>query len=135
MSEEKEKFHYTYSASQQEEISKIRNKYLTDTAAGEVDKMEQLRQLDAAVTRKATVPSLTLGIIGAMVMGTGMSLIMTNIGEYLGLVSTLIPGIVIGLVGMVGVIFAYPLYHCILKRQRKKAAPQILKLTEELSDK
>lgn len=134
MSEQNEKFHYTYSASQQEEIHKIRNKYLMDSAAEAVDKMEQLRQLDAWVTRRATIPALALGVIGTLVMGAGMSLVMTDLGEYLHLASTLMPGIIIGLVGMVGVIFAYPLYHCILKRQRRKAAPQILKLTEELSE-
>lgn len=135
MSEQNNKFEFTYSASQQEEINKIRKKYLTDDAIEEVDKMEQLRRLDAGVTKKAMIPSLTIGIIGTLILGMGMSLIMTDIGEYIGMTSKLIPGIIIGLVGMVGVICAYPLYNCIITKQRKKIAPQILKLTEELSQK
>ncbi len=134
MSEQNEKFHYTYSAAQQEEINRIRKKYLPDAADGELDKMEQLRQLDAEVTKRAAVPAITLGCIGALIMGAGMSLIMTDIGEYLSLASVLIPGIIIGLAGMAGVISAYPIYNCILRKQRKKAAPQILKLTEELAE-
>ncbi len=135
MSEQNNKFEFTYSASQQEEINKIRKKYLTDDAIEEVDKMEQLRRLDAGVTKKAMIPSLTIGIIGALILGMGMSLIMTDIGEYIGMTSKLIPGIIIGLVGMIFVICAYPLYNCIITKQRKKIAPQILKLTEELSQK
>lgn len=135
MSEQNNKFEFTYSASQQEEISKIRKKYLTDDVTREVDKMEQLRRLDAGVTKKAMIPSLTVGTIGVLIMGTGMSLIMTDIGNYIGMTSKLIPGIVIGLVGMIGVICAYPLYNWMITRQRKKIAPQILRLTEELSQK
>ncbi len=133
MSEQNNKFEFTYSASQQEEINSIRKKYLAEDSARTVDKMEQLRRLDAGVTKSAMIPSLTLGIVGTLMMGMGMSLIMTDIGERVGIDSALLPGIVIGLVGMLGVICAYPLYHRILKRQRKKLAPQILRLTEELS--
>lgn len=134
MSEQNEKFSYTYSAAQQEEIDKIRKKYLPEEAQ-EVDKMEQLRRLDAGVSNKAAVTALVVGILGALVMGLGMSLVMTDLGQSLGMVSPLVPGIAIGLVGMAGVICAYPLYHRILKKQRQKIAPRILKLTEELSQK
>ncbi len=133
MEEKKETFTYTYSAAQQEEIAAIRKKYAADTKSAEVDKMEQLRKLDAAVTNKAMTAALTVGILGALVMGTGMSLIMTDLAAILGMISALIPGIIIGIFGMAGVIAAYPLYQFVLKRQRAKAAPQILKLTEELS--
>ncbi len=131
--EEKETFTYTYSAAQQEEIATIRKKYAHNTQPTEVDKMEQLRRLDAGVTKKAMIAALTVGILGALIMGTGMSLIMTDLGAKLGMTSALIPGIVTGIVGMAGVIVAYPLYQLALKRQRAKAAPQILKLTEELT--
>ncbi len=131
--EQKETFTYTYSAAQQEEIAAIRKKYTSDTQPAEVDKMAELRRLDASVTNKATTVSMTVGILGALVMGTGMSLIMTDLAAIIGMKSALIPGIIIGIVGMAGVIAAYPLYQFVLKKQRAKAAPRILKLTEELS--
>lgn len=131
MSQQNQKFEFTYSAAQQEEIEAIRKKYLSPEA--QADKMEQLRRLDAGVTQKAMIPALTVGILGTLVLGLGMSLIMTDIGAFLGISSPLLPGIVTGLAGMAGVIGAYPLYSRILARQRKKVAPQILRLAEELS--
>ncbi len=131
MEEKKETFTYTYSAAQQEEIAAIRKKYAAEPI--EVDKMEQLRKLDAGVTQKAMIAALTVGVLGALIMGTGMSLIMTDLAAILGMASALFPGIAIGIVGMAGVIAAYPLYQFVLKKERAKVAPQILKLTEELS--
>ncbi len=133
MEEKKETFTYTYSAAQQEEIAAIRKKYAADTQPAEADKMEQLRKLDAGVTNKASVVALCVGILSALIMGTGMSLVMTDLGVKLGMASPLIPGMIIGITGMAGVIAAYPLYQLVLKKQRAKVAPQILKLTEELS--
>lgn len=75
-----ESFNYTYSAKQQEEIKAIRQKYM----APEENKMEQLRRLDVSVTRKATIRSMTAGIIGALIMGLGMSITMTDIGAVFG---------------------------------------------------
>ncbi len=135
MSEQKETFSYTYSASQQQEVEAIRKKYTNDTAPTEIDKMTQLRRLDAGVTQKASVVALCVGIISALIMGSGMSLVMTDLGAKLGMTATTVPGILIGIVGMVGVILAYPLYQSIVRKERKKIAPQILKLTEELSQK
>ncbi len=133
MEEKKETFTYTYSAAQQEEIAAIRKKYAADTQPAEVDKMEQLRKLDAGVTNKASVVALCVGILSALIMGAGMSLVMTDLGTKLGVASARVSGIIIGIVGMAGVIAAYPLYQFVLKKQRAKVAPQILKLTEELS--
>ena len=128
--ENKENFSYTYSARQQKEVEAIRKKYMPK----EEDKMAQLRCLHAIPTRKAQAASLVVGVIGALVMGAGMSLVMTDLGEILGdyrSYATLI-GIVVGVAGMVPVALAYPLYNRVLRKQRKKIAPQILKLSEEL---
>lgn len=123
-------FKYTYSAKEQDEILKIRQKYQPK----EEDKMEYLRRLDAGVTRKATMMSISIGIIGALIMGSGMSMIMTNLGEYLGLsgIIGMIVGISIGVIGMVCVCVAYPIYNVTLRKEREKIAPEILRLTEEL---
>ena len=125
--ENKEGFNFTYSAAQQQEVENIRKKYLPK----EEDKMEQLRKLHAIPTQKAQAASLAVGIVGALIMGTGMSLVMTDIGSALGSVSVTI-GIVVGVVGMLLAASAYPLYNRVLKRQRHKIAPEILRLSDEL---
>ena len=125
--ENKEGFNFTYSAEQQKEIEAIRKKYLPR----EESKMEQLRRLHAIPTQKAQACAIVLGVIGTLILGTGMSLAMTDIGSALGSLSMVI-GIVIGIVGMVLVALAYPLYNRVLKKQREKIAPEILRLTDEL---
>lgn len=121
-------FQYTYSAKEQNEINDIRKKYLPK----EEDKMEQLRRLDASVNRKGTVVSLVIGIIGALIMGAGMSLVMTDLGAKLGMASVMVPGIVIGIVGMIGVCLAYPVYQAVTKHERERIAPEIIRLSDEL---
>ena len=125
-----EEFKLTYSAKEQEELRKIRQKYVPK----EVDRMEQLRKLDAGVTRKAVVLSLVAGIIGALVLGFGMSLIMTDVGETLGLYGTIqvVLGVVIGMIGVVLVSVAYPIYNRIARKERERIAPEIIRLTDEL---
>lgn len=124
MDEKKETFHYTYSASQQEEIKSIREKYAPP--AQEEDKMERLRKLDRSVTRPGTIVSLIVGIISSLVLGVGMCCTMVWADTMF------VPGIIIGIVGILGVIAAYPLYNMITKRQRVKLAPEILLLSDEL---
>ncbi len=123
-------FNYTYSAVEQDEIKKIREKYQPKVE----DDMSKLRKLDAEVTNKATMNSLVIGIIGALIMGTGMSFVMTDLGAVFGLQGNLnlVVGIIVGLVGLVLAGTAYPMYVKVLKRERAKAAPEILRLTEEL---
>ena len=117
-----EQFNYTYSAKQQDEVKKIREKYVVQ----EEDKMEQLRRLDQSVTQKSTMYSLVIGVIGALVMGTGMSCCMVWQGVWF------IPGIFVGIIGIALVGCAYPLYNHITKKEREKIAPEIIRLTDEL---
>lgn len=123
-------FKYTYSAKEQDEIKRIRQKYMVQ----EEDGMTRLRKLDAKANSKATMMSLVLGIIGALVMGTGMSLIMTDLSEIFGMtvMEGMLIGVVVGLIGMTLVALAYPIYKKVLKSQREKIAPEILRLSEEL---
>ena len=123
-------FAYVYSADEQDEIRRIRQKY----QAQEEDNMSRLRKLDASVTQKATIVSLVIGIIGSLVMGTGMSLILTELGLLLGMDGSIawIIGVIIGIIGIILVALAYPVYNRILKKEREKIAPEILRLTEEL---
>ena len=124
MDETKEIFHYTYSASQQEEIKSIREKYAPPVHTE--DGMDRLRRLDQSATRPGTIASLILGILGALMLGVGMCCTIVW-GEAL-----FVPGIIIGIVGIIGVIGAYPLYSRITKKQRERLAPEILRLTDEL---
>lgn len=125
-------FSYTYSAKEQAEIKKIRDKYKKPTETE--DKMERLRRLDAGVTKTAETVALVLGIIGVLVLGLGMSLCMTELGEMLGTDKTLstVIGIIIGVFGGIIAGTAYPVYNLIIKRKREKLAPEIIRLTDEL---
>ena len=124
MEEKKATFTYTYSAKEQEEIKKIRGKYAPPTKME--TSMEQLRRLDASATKEATVVSLVVGIISTLVLGVGMCCTMVWNDRLF------IPGIVIGIVGIAGVIAAYPIYTHMVKRKREKLAPEILRLSDEL---
>ena len=125
MEEKKETFTYTYSAKEQEEIKKIRDKYAPPTK--EETTMEQLRRLDESATKGATVVSLIVGIISALLLGVGMCCTMLP-----GWEAYFIPGIAVGVVGIVGVIAAYPIYNHMVKCKRKKLAPEIMRLSDEL---
>jgi len=115
-------FQYTYSAKEQAEIKRIRSKYVPK----EESKLEQLQRLDASATQKATMYAIGVGVVGALILGLGMSCCMVFSSSWF------IPGIVIGLVGMVVVAVAYPLYNSVLKKERERIAPEILRLTDEL---
>ncbi len=131
-----EGFSYTYSAQKQAEIQKLRDKYRpASPAKGESpDKLTRLYELDAAVTRKGTVLSLVIGILSTLIMGFGMSLIMTDLGTLLHLThkTALWSGVAVGMIGMVGVILAYPLWHMLTEKERRRAAPEIRRLCDEL---
>ena len=119
---ENEVFSYPYSAKEQDEVKQIRKKYMPK----EADKMEQLRRLDRGVTRKGAAVSIVMGIIGALTLGIGMCCAMVWMGQWF------VPGIVIGIVGIILVSLAYPLYTHITQKEREKVAPEILRLTDEL---
>ena len=120
-------FEYTYSAQRQQEVEEIRKQYLPR----QEDKMAALRRLHAIPTQKAQTVSLVVGILGALLLGTGMSLCMTELGAALGHFAMVL-GIAVGLAGLVMAAAAYPLYSRTLKKEREKIAPEILSLTDEL---
>lgn len=121
MDERNESFSYTYSAKQQEEVKRIRQKYIPP----EADKLEQLRRLDESATRPGMIASLAVGIVSALILGVGMCCTMVWTQFF-------VPGIVIGVVGIAGVCAAYPLYTKMVKRRREQLAPQIMQLSQEL---
>ena len=109
-------------------VQKIRTQY-TEKQHTELD---ALKALDAKVRKPANVFAYVYGSIGAVVMGAGMSLVMTEIGAIIGLASTMVPGIVIGIVGLGMAASTYPIYKKILSSRKKKYAPEILALSEKI---
>ncbi len=126
MNEKKEIFNYSYSESQQKEIKSIRDKYAPPAKSKEENKMERLFRLDKSATKPGTIISLIIGIISTLILGVGMCCTMVWADKYF------IPGILIGIVGIAGVIAAYPIYTAVTKSKRKKLAPEILRLSDEL---
>ena len=120
--ENREGFSYTYSAEEQQELKKIREKYLPK----EENKMEQIRSLDSKATGKATMIAIIIGVIGTLLLGVGMCCTLVWQGRWF------VPGILVGIIGIGIVAIAYPIYNKTLKTEREKIAPEVLRLTEEL---
>ncbi len=116
---------------QQYMAQKIRAQYV-EKQTGEID---ALRALDAKVKRPANVFAYVFGSISAIVMGAGMSLVMTDVGAAIGIADALVPGIVIGALGLGMALLTYPIYKGILGSRKKKYAAQILKLSEQYLNK
>ena len=125
-------FSYTYSAKEQAELKRIRDKYTAPTEAE--DKMARLRRLDASVTNTAQAVALVFGVIGTLILGFGMSLIMTELADALGISgdAAMMIGITVGVAGGILASLAYPIYNAIVKAKRKKLASEIIRLTDEL---
>lgn len=122
--DEKKIYSYSYSADENNEIKKIREKY---TQANKTEtKLDQLRRLDASVHNRASVLSITVGIIGTLLLGIGMT------GVTVWADKMFVPGIIIGTIGIITVCLAYPLYKIKSEKVRKEITPIILKLTDEL---
>ena len=110
---------------------KIRTQYMEKTPS----ELDELRELDAKVKRPANIFGYAFGSISAIVMGAGMSLVMTDIGAKLGIASAMIPGIAIGIVGMFMALVNYPMYKGILGNRKKKYGAEILKLSDKIMNK
>lgn len=121
--EDNEIFTYSYSANHQEEINAIREKYIPKAE----NKMDQLRQLDQSVTKKGTMISIIVGIIGTLLLGIGMCCSLVWADKFFVL------GIIVGVIGIAILSAAYPIYSKITKREKERIAPLIIKLTDELS--
>ncbi len=113
---------------QQFMAQKIRTQYMEKTPS----ELDALRELDARVKRPANVFAYVFGSISAIIMGAGMSLVMTDVGATIGMGSTMVPGIVIGVIGMILALVNYPLYKSILGSRKKKYAAEILTLSEKI---
>ena len=116
---------------QQFMAQKIRTQYMEKTPS----ELDALRELDAKVKRPANAFAYVFGSISAIIMGAGMSLVMTDIGATIGMDSTMIPGIAIGVVGLCMALLTYPMYQGILNSRKKKYGAEILKLSDKIMNK
>ena len=112
-------------------VQKIRTQYTEKEHTG----LDELKELDLKVKRPANVFAYIFGSINAIIMGAGMSLVMTDIGGAVGIDDPMIPGIVIGVVGMLMAIINYPIYKGILGSRRKKYADKIIALSDKIMSK
>ena len=113
---------------QQFMAQKIRAQYMEKQST----ELDELRALDAKVKRPANVFAYGFGSVSAIIMGAGMSLVMTDVGVTVGMASAMVPGIVIGLVGMVMALVNYPIYKGILGKRKKKYSSEILAISEKI---
>ena len=113
---------------QQFMAQKIRTQYMEKTPS----ELDELRELDAKVKRPANIFGYAFGSISAIVMGAGMSLVMTDIGAAIGIASALVPGIVIGALGLGMSLLTYPIYKGILNSRKKKYGAEILSLSDKI---
>ena len=112
-------------------VQKIRTQYTEK----QYTKLDELKALDAKVKRPVNTFAYVYGSVSAIIMGAGMSLVMTEIGEIIGLANAMVPGILIGVVGMGMALSTYPIYQRILNSRKKKYAPRIMELSEKLLQK
>ena len=112
-------------------VQKIRTQYMEK----ESTELDALRALDAKVKRPANLFAYIFGSFSAIVMGSGMSLVMTDIGEMIGLTDPMIPGICIGIVGMALALVNYPIYKKMLASRRQKYAAEIMRLSDKIMGK
>ena len=111
-------------------VQKIRTQYVEK----EHTALDELKTLDAKVKRPANVFAYLFGSIAAIIMGSGMSLVMTDIGAMVGVPQPMIVGIVVGVIGLGLALLTYPIYKAILNRRRKKYADQILALSDSIME-
>ncbi|MDE7185753.1 MAG: hypothetical protein K2O40_15120 [Lachnospiraceae bacterium] len=109
-------------------VQKIRTQY-TEKEHTELD---ELKELDTRVKRPANIFAYLFGSASAIIMGSGMSLVMTDLGVTLGIENPMVPGIVIGIVGILMAAINYPIYKKNLGSRRKKYADQILRLSDKI---
>ena len=111
-------------------IQKIRTQYTEKEHTG----LDELKELDTKVKRPANVFAYIFGSISAIIMGCGMSLVMTDIAEMVGIADPMLYGIIIGIVGLFMAIINYPIYKGILGSRRKKYAEKIIALSDKIME-
>ncbi len=119
-----EKFEMTYPDETRDEVKRVREKYVAETTVKQNDKFAELKRLDESVGQKACTVALCVGVFSCMIFGFGMALCLSY-RQYT-------PGIVVGIIGVVGMAVGYPIYKAVFKKQKAKVTAKILELSDEL---
>ncbi len=112
-------------------VQKIRAQY-TENAHPELD---ALRTLDRKVKAPANAFAYSFGSAAALILGGGMSFIMTDISADLGIAAPMLPGLILGFVGLGMAIATYPIYKRILAKRRDRYSANILALSDHILQK
>lgn len=121
-----EKFEYKYTAptdQEKREIEAIKRQYVKIEEP--TSKLERLRDLDAKVKRLPTILGLSLGIVGTLIFGTGMTFFLEWI-KYWFL------GIPLSIVGLIFISLAMPVYKKIKEKNINKYRDEIISLSDSL---
>ncbi len=110
---------------------KIRSQYIEKQPS----ELDELRRIDTKVKRPVNVFSYIFGSVSAIIMGAGMSLVMTDLSAQLGLGDMTAQGIVIGIIGLIMAIFNYPMHKHLMRARREKFAPEILAASDKIINK
>lgn len=101
-------------------------------APKQTSKVVALKKLDRKAKLSANIFAYTFGIVFSLVFGTGMCLAMKVIGA--GSTASVVLGVVIGIIGMIGIGINYPIYKKLLESGKKKYAFEIMQLAKEISE-
>lgn len=112
-------------------VQKIRTQYTEK----EITELDTLKELDRKVKKPANVFAGVWGTLSAIIMGSGMSLIMTDIAATLGISNSMVIGIAVGVAGLVMSLLTYPMYKGILNSRRQKYADKIIELSDKIMNK
>ncbi len=91
--------------------------------------IKKLKKLDRKAKLPSTIFGYTFGIIGALIMGFGMSIIMGSL-----LKDMLVLGYVFGIIGLLLISINYPIYRAIYNRGKNKYRNEILDLSNTILD-
>lgn len=111
-------------------VQKIRSQYTEK----ESTKLDELKALDKKVKKPANVFAYVFGSISAVIMGAGMSLVMTDLGETLGMGDAMVPGVIVGVIGLILVLINYPMYKKFLEKRKEKYAERIIESSNKLME-
>lgn len=112
---------FTYSAKEAEEAKKIRKSFVT----GELSDIDRLRDIEKQANKNAIIPAITLGVLSALVFGTGLSLVLLPAGLFA-------LGVVIGVIGIIGMSSSYLLYTRRMKAERAKYEDEVKTIADRI---
>lgn len=109
-------------------VQKIRTQYTEK----EYTQLDALKEMDRKVKKPVNVFAYVFGSVSAVIMGAGMSLVMTDIGSAVGLNDPFVPGVVVGVIGLTLAVMNYPVYKKNLSARRRKYAGRIIELSDSI---